>query len=43
MADFLCWNFGGRKIVFRGVDGKENVTISGGFTRKNQENCLKIY
>ena len=43
MANFLCWNFGGRKIFFRGVFGKENVTIWGGFTRINQENCLKIY
>ena len=24
MANFLCWNFGGRKIFFRGVVGKEN-------------------
>ena len=30
-------------VFFRGVFGKENVTILGGFTRKNQENCLKIY
>ena len=43
MANFLCLNFGGRKKIFRGVFGKENVTISGGFTLKNQENCLKIY
>ena len=31
------------KNFFRGVFGKENVTIWGGFTLKNQENCLKIY
>ena len=31
------------KKNFRGVFRKENVTIWGGFTRKNQENCLKIY
>ena len=36
--------FGGQKKIFRGgVVGNENVTIWGGFTRKNQENCLKIY
>ena len=40
MANFLCWNFG---KIFRGVVGKENVTICGGFTRRSQENCLKIY
>ena len=27
---------------FRGVFGKENVIILGGFTRKNQENCLNL-
>ena len=27
MANFLCWNFGGRKKFFRGIVGKENVTI----------------
>ena len=43
MANFLCLNFGGRKNFFRGVVGKENVTIWGGFTRRNQENRLKIY
>jgi len=31
------------KKLFRGVVGKENVTIWGGFTRRNQENRLKIY
>ena len=31
------------KKFFHGVVGKENVTIWGGFTRRNQENCLKIY
>ena len=31
------------KKCFRGVFGKENVTIWGGFTRKNQEHCLEIY
>ena len=36
-------NYGGRKKIFRGVVGKENVTICGGFTRRNQENSLKIY
>jgi len=30
MANFLCWNFGGRKNFFRGVVAKENVTIWGG-------------
>ena len=29
--------------IFRGVFSKEHVTIWGGFTQKNQENCLKIY
>ena len=44
MANFLVLKiFGGRKKFFRGVYGKENVMIWGGFTRKNQENCLKIY
>ena len=28
------------KIFFHAVIGKENVTIWGGFTRRNQENCL---
>ena len=27
MANFLCCNFGGQKKFFRGVVGKENVTI----------------
>ena len=27
MANFLCWNFVVRKKIFRGVIGKENVTI----------------
>ena len=31
------------KNFFRGLVGKEIVTIWGVFTRRNQENCLKIY
>ena len=42
MTNFLCWNFEGRKNFFRGVVGKENVTIWGGFTRRHQENCWKF-
>ena len=38
-----CAEILGRKKIFRGIFAKENVTIWGGFTRKNQENCLKIY
>ena len=30
------------KKIFRGVVGEENVTIWGGFTWRNQENCLKF-
>ena len=35
--------FGRRKKIFRDVFGKENFTILGGFTRKNQENRLKKF
>ena len=40
MVNFLCWNFGGQKNFFHGIVSKENVTIWGGFTGRNQENCL---
>ena len=38
MANFLCWNFGGRKKFVRGVVGKENVTMK---SRELLENLLK--
>ena len=46
MANFLCWNFGGRKKFFRGVVGKDGHDLRRFHPKKSRElleNLLKQF
>ena len=43
MANFLCWSFGGRKKIFRGVIGKEIRKLKQPRRRRKRERHLKMW